>query len=84
MKRFVSEVKIGEKIRYRTRIEDEESPPGSDEARIRQYDFMRSLLGQWTLVTCGMQMFQTLKVYHDGTRWIAEAEATVDTDQPHG
>ena len=79
MKRFVTETKVGEhQIRYRTRIEDDPSNQGSDEARVRQYLFMQQLVNTWTLLTCGLQMFQTLRVFHSGTCWVGEAEAVVN------
>ena len=80
MKRTVTETKVGEtQIRYRTRIEDDESMKGSDEARMRQYLFMREIVDNWTLLTCGLQMFQSLRIFHSGNCWVAEAEATIDT-----
>lgn len=79
MKRFVTETPVGEnRIRYRTRIEDEESAQGSQEARIRQYHFMLELVNNWALLYCGLETFQEIKIYHSGTCWVAEAEATVD------
>jgi hypothetical protein len=79
MKRFVTETRVGEhQIRYRTRIEDVDSVKGSDDARMRQYQFLSELIGQWQLLACGLQMFESLKVYHNGTCWVAEAEATAD------
>lgn len=80
MKRCVSELRIGEgQIRYRTRLEDEFSEKGSDQAREQQYFFLRQLLDNPTLLDCGLQRFQTLKIFHSGTQWICEAEATIDT-----
>jgi len=79
MKRIVSEAKVGEdKTRYRTRIEDDDSPAGSDDSRVRQYLFMHELIDGWPMLSCGMQMFQTFKVFHDGNRWVAELEAISD------
>lgn len=81
MNRTISEIKVGEsQIRYRTRIEDDDSPANTPEARVRQHDFLKQLVNQWVLLSCGMQMFQTLKMYHDGERWICEAEALVDKE----
>jgi hypothetical protein len=80
MKRCVSAIKIGEgQIRYKTRLEDEYSEKGSDQAREQQYFFIRQILDNLVLLDCGMQRFQTLKVFHSGVQWIAEAVAVVDT-----
>ena len=78
MKRYVTETKIGEtQIRYRIRIEDEESA-NIEEMRFRQHAFLMQLVDSFELLSCGPCRFQTLKVSHNGQRWIVEAEATQD------
>lgn len=75
----MTETKVGDtSIRYRTRIEDDECPPDSDESRMRQYLFLRMLGDNYSLLDCGLNKFQQLRVFHSGMCWVAEAEATVD------
>ena len=79
MKRYQTATKVGEnKMRYRTRIEDEPSPEGSQEARIRAHTFMRQLVENWALLNCGLEVPQEVKLYHTGNNWVVEAEAIVD------
>lgn len=82
MKRIVSQARVGEhQIRHRTRIEDLPTPEGSEEARVRQFHFVQELAQNWSLLACGMQMFQRLSIYHSGSAWVAEAEAVVEEVQ---
>lgn len=82
MRRFVTETRVGEsKVRYRTRIEDDPSSAGSDEARVRQGLFVRQLVDNWPLLSCGYQMFEKLSIFHNGNCWVAEAEAVAE--EPH-
>lgn len=79
MQRFVTEIPIGEnRVRFKTVIRDIPTAKGSEDARMRQYQFLRELGDSFSVLACGMQMFESLKIYHDGNSWVAEAEATAE------
>ena len=50
---------------------------GAPESKIRQYQLLQAIAEMPDLTTCATESFQTLHVYHDGTAWVAEAEAVV-------
>jgi hypothetical protein len=47
--------------------------------RMRQvkFEFVRILADQQDLLKCGMEEYDTLRIYHDGICWIAESQAKV-------
>lgn len=78
MKRTVSETRLDEsRIRYRTKIEDDDTGIGTEAAAWRQYYLLKELASQQNLLACGYAQFETLKMYHNGSRWVVELEATV-------
>lgn len=62
--------------RYEVRIEDEPCPKGGLASRFRTTDLLRLLASTPGLIDCGPVMFDTLRIYHDGERWVAVMEAT--------
>lgn len=66
------------RVRYKIRLTHDECPKGTHEAMVRQFLFVQWLANNYDLLSCGPSRFETLKVYHDGSSWIAEAEAEVD------
>lgn len=65
-------------IRYRCRIEWDESP---DEGPLSEHflaEMLRSMAITASLRYCGPVPFETLKVSHNGSCWIAEMEAQSD------
>ena len=84
MKRTVLRTVIGEdQERIRVRIETDECVPESQAAHFFVFELLRHLAEQPDLSACGMVPFQKLSIFHDGKRWIAEAEA-VDKITPKG
>ena len=83
MRRTVSETKIGEeRVRYRTRIEDDDVPDA--QKFMRQRLFLQHLADQPDLLNCGYSRFQTLHIRWDSGRWVAEAEAEVLVEASNG
>lgn len=80
MHRFFTEVHIDEKTtKYRVRLEDVESE--AQQVARRQSEFLMEVANQPELLTCGYARPQTVKFYHNGIRWVAEAEAVVEHEQ---
>ena len=78
MRRTVSETRVGTKqIRYKVRIEDDPSAPGH-QSGLRLITFMETLAQSPDLLNCGYSKPQRLSLYHSGTGWIAEGEATIE------
>lgn len=73
--RTVSETIVGEnKTRYRTRVEIDGPPQPSFHFMLQQLDFNPSLLH------CGYHLPQKMSFVRDESRWVIEAEATVDNE----
>ena len=79
MKRTQIEVKLDpeeNKSKWKVRLEDQETLPGTPEFSVRQVLFLEELaLNNHMLLTCGPVRYQRLTIFHDGAKWIAEAEA---------
>ena len=73
MKKFPSATKIGTQMRHRVRIEDDDS--FGPQILLRQRTFLQELFFCPELLDCGYFKFQTLRIFHDEVRWVAEAEA---------
>lgn len=69
-------------VRYTVRVTGEDCPPGTHEAKVRQFDFMQWLAGNMPLLDCGPSKFETLSIRHNGTCWevTVQAEAEENTD----
>jgi hypothetical protein len=81
MRRTVSEARVGDnQVRYRTRIEDDGSQQNSWEARRKLLDLLGTILQSPDLMNCGFNTPQKLSIYHSGTGWVLEAEATVEVE----
>lgn len=84
MRRSISSVRISEnQVRYRTKLEGDDCPPDTYESRMQQSRLIEAIHDQPGLVACGVHPFQRLTIRHDGTRWIAEAEALAE-EQSNG
>lgn len=81
MRRFVSETNIGSnRKRHKTVIHDTvETTPHSQEACIRQNLMIQALADTPDLLNCGYLRPEKITLYHDGVRWVVEAEAEVET-----
>ena len=79
MKKRSVKIKIGEtKHRYRVILEDEDSEQYTESYNYRQKLFLKTLADSPDLLLCGYLPFERLKIYYDGQKWIAEAEAEGD------
>lgn len=77
MNRSVFHQKIGDdEVRTSIRIEGEDCSPNTFEYRWYQTTLLRMMAETPELLNCGMEAFQKLRMYHDGGKWIIEAEAT--------
>lgn len=79
MKRTSTKAAIGDnQTRHRTRLEGPDCVPGTHEARILQKSLLTYIAEDPSLAACGPSPFEKLVVFHDGQRWVAEAEAVVE------
>lgn len=80
MKRQVSTLPIGTtQKRHKVKIESDPCVVGSLESRFFQFDLISKLANQPDLSTCGSVDFQRMLMYHNGSCWVAEFEAIVET-----
>ena len=76
MFRSLKQVKLNDtEFRYVVRIEDDPSPANTQLSKFRQRDFLRALIDTHGLMDCGNQVFQSMKMWHDGEKWLMELEA---------
>ncbi|NDD84287.1 hypothetical protein EBZ38_08460 [bacterium] len=81
MKKILTKIKTGEyKIRYKARIEDVPSEFGTSFARIRQRNFLKEIIENDGVLSCGPLDFQKMNFFHSGNEWVAELEAETDND----
>jgi hypothetical protein len=80
MKRSSLNIPIADgKTRVRVRVESDECDPGSAEYHHHRRYLLTAISEQPMLIDCGLQGFDTLKVYHNGFNWVADAEAVIST-----
>lgn len=81
MKKILTKIKSGEyRIRYRVKVEDVPSEFGTSFARIRQRSFLKELIENDGVLTCGPVDFEKMTMSHNGSCWVAELEAETDND----
>lgn len=68
------------RVRYHVTVTDDNTDEG-ERALWRRWDFLRLLADTPHLLACGPVQFEQLTVRHDGTRWVAMAEATAAKQQ---
>jgi hypothetical protein len=79
MYRFQTSTKMDDhQERIRVRIESDPCEKGSLLAREYKMSLLHNLAANPSLLQCGDQDFQTMKMFHNGDRWLIEAEALVD------
>jgi hypothetical protein len=54
------------------------APPPSHEARVVQYNLLRTMADTPDLLGCGPTFFEKLLWVHDGSKWVVSLEALVD------
>ena len=69
-------------VRYRVIVTGEECPPNTNEARAHQGMFLSWLAENQHMTVCGYEPFRRLVITHNGTCWVAEAEAEVEEQDP--
>lgn len=80
--RTVRSVKIGEnEVRHTVKIQMEATGADGPIGLQAKFDLLRLIAADPAFTTCGYQGFRTLKVWHDGTSWTADAEA-IETVAP--
>lgn len=76
MQRIATSSAIGDgKTRWRVRIESDECDPKTPQLEQVKSMLLENIVQNPFLVACGLLPFQTLKMHHNGVRWIIEAEA---------
>lgn len=74
----ITVVEIGDsKRRYRAIIHSDECPPAGQTCRYLQYELLRELASNPDMSKLGMEDFQSLKMFHDGNKWVVELEAVI-------
>ncbi len=80
MTRTTNNIPIGDgKIRARVRIEGDGCLLDTVEYRFAQFQMLEMISQQMELVHCALNTFQKLNMFHDGTRWVVECEAIVES-----
>ena len=64
-------------VRTRARIESDACEKGSLHARQIATSLFQNIADDPSLLLCGYEQFQTLKMHHNGERWVIELEAIV-------
>lgn len=79
MQRTVSRIPMDDDgtVVHRTKIESPECDPGTELCNFHQRRLFQMISDRFELTSCGPAPFQKMRVYHDGSRWVLEAEATV-------
>lgn len=76
MNRKVSKMDIGpDEVRYRTTLESDDCIEKTPESVFFQFELLRMIGTDPSLTACGLSHFQSLKMWHNGERWIIEVEA---------
>ncbi|CAB4127309.1 hypothetical protein UFOVP75_132 [uncultured Caudovirales phage] len=79
MDKSTSKVRIDEqKVKYRTRVTGLECDKHTNLGRHLLHEMVQTIYYTQDLLTCGGQMVDKFNVFHDGTRWVFEAEAIVN------
>lgn len=79
MQRILTTTKLSEKTsRVRVKIESDDCEADSQFAEEVKQMLIRNFGDNPSLLACGTAPFQTLKLFHNGMKWIVEAEATVE------
>lgn len=81
MEKTLKEIHVEGEVRYRARILDVDSAPGTEEALRRQFQFLNEVASQPAVLACGVTMFHKMSMFHDGLRWVIELEAAVKAPQ---
>lgn len=72
-------IRIGKgQVRHSTRVEGEDCEMGSLECWFHQQELLRSIVATPDLIFCGSSRAHKISIFHDGTRWVAQAEAVVN------
>jgi hypothetical protein len=84
MRRETKKFKEGDdQVRIVNRIFSRQTDRNSPTFQLVKIELLRSIAENPEILLCELNSFEVLKVYHDGTSWVAESQATVYTD-PNG
>lgn len=64
-------------FRVVNRVFDDPTPQNSPNLHRAKYDFLTVLAQTQDVLKCGMDEYETLKVYYDGNSWVAETQVRV-------
>jgi hypothetical protein len=74
----VTKVPVGRtEFRYRVVLESDPCMMGTQDCFRLQMELLANMAKDAMLVMCGAVPFQTMKMRHDGARWVVELEAVV-------
>lgn len=81
MKKTFSKVRFDDRnFRWKTKLVSDQCIADSFEGRNVLADMLHAIASQPDLVSCGGQRFETLRVFHDGSCWVFEADAIVSKE----
>lgn len=67
-----------DRVRYSVTVTGDACEPGTHEALVHQYHFVRTIADNFDLLNCGSARFERVSIQHNGTAWEAKAQAEVD------
>lgn len=77
LSRHLKKIDQGDKTLYRVVLESDECYLNTPECRFIQFELLRYIAEDPATTACGFNDFRKLTMWHDGTKWIVEAEAIV-------
>jgi hypothetical protein len=66
----------GTLFRYQVTFTSDPVAEGTHHYKLVQHQMLLDLLETPGMLECGLEPFETLRMYHDGERWVVEMEAT--------
>ncbi|WNM70280.1 hypothetical protein [Myxococcus phage Mx1] len=85
MKRTYTKVPFSqEEVRHRVVVESDECIANTQHSRFIQFELLQGVASDPALTACGPSVFQTMKMYHDGSKWVVECEAILARERSAG
>jgi hypothetical protein len=76
VRRSTSTSKLGGASRVQVVLEGDDCKPHERAYRFLQFEMLQAIANDPALTQCGVSYFDTLNIRHNGTCWVAVAEAT--------
>lgn len=69
-----------DQVRIVNRIFSEQTQRNSPSFDMTKFRLLKNIAENPEILLCELNHFEVLKVYHDGTSWVAESQATIHVD----